>query len=314
MIKSNVIKSSWARRFWAFPVTRIALYLLVVVALSLGLSFTLRGALHLLPQKAAQVSASTELLGMTISATSAVLAFWIMVRFVEKRPWATAGFTRQGLLTGLLSGAALGAAMLTVSIGAFWLLGFYHVTAVTPSVLLLTPLLLYLGVGVFEETLFRGYLFQTLEGRWGSGAALVATSLLFGLAHLFNPLPGATLPQRLTGPVFACLEAGLPLGAAYLLTRKWWLSIGLHWGWDYFEGPIYNCPDSGSHEPHALFQAQFSGSSILVGGPFGLESGVFLLIVGTAVGVLLLRAAIQRGQWQPRPRRTKAVPVASADG
>jgi len=36
-------------------------------------------------------------LGEGISAVSAVLAFWIMVRFVDKQPWATAGFNRSGM-------------------------------------------------------------------------------------------------------------------------------------------------------------------------------------------------------------------------
>ncbi len=157
-------------------------------------------------------------------------------------------------------------------------------------------------VAVFEETLFRGYLFQTLEGRWGSGAALTATSLLFGLAHLANPAPGETSLQRLAGPLFICLEAGLPLGAAYLLTRRWWLPIGIHWAWDYFEGPIYGCPDSGTHDPHTLLHAHFSGPSLLTGGVFGPEAGIVLLTVGTVAGALLVRAAVQRGQWQPRPR------------
>lgn len=296
-------KRSRSRRFWAFPVTRIVLYLLVFTALALASSLVLGGVLYLLHHRHGHNRELLMLAGEGLAAASAVPAFWVMTRFADKRPWSTAGWTRRGMAQGLLGGAAIGTAMLSVSVGILRLLGLYHVTAVTPSVLLLVPLPLYFFVAVFEETLFRGYLFQTLEGHWGSGVALAVSSLLFGLAHLANHVPGETGLQRLAGPITICLEAGLPLGAAYLLSRRWWLPIGLHWAWDYFEGPIYGCPDSGTHDPHTLLHASFSGPALLTGGVFGPEAGVVLLAVGTVAGALLLRAAIKRGQWRPLPRR-----------
>ncbi len=293
--------SRW-QRFLAFPVTRIVLYLLLFAAIGKASSFVVSGLLH---RRQGSNLVLLMTLGEGIAATSAVLAFWIMARFVDKRSWATAGFGRQGLATGLAGGFAIGAAMLTIGVLILRGLGVYHVSAFVPSVLVVTPLLTFLAVGVFEETLFRGYIFQTLESRWGSGIALAVTSLLFGLAHLGNPVPGASQWMRVAGPLQICLEAGLPLGAAYLLTRRWWLPIGIHWAWDYFEGPIYGCPDSGTHDPHTLLHATLSGPALLTGGPFGPEAGLVFLAVGTLTGVLLLWMAIQKGQWQPRPRRAK---------
>jgi Type II CAAX prenyl endopeptidase Rce1-like len=34
-----------------------------------------------------------------------------------------------------------------------------------------------LGIAVFEETVFRGYVFQVLERRWGSGVARARTRI-----------------------------------------------------------------------------------------------------------------------------------------
>ncbi len=291
------------QRFLTFPVTRIVLYLIVFAALAFLTGEAFNGLLRVLHHRRGHNSVLMMTLAEGIVAASAVLAFWVMVRFIDQRPWATAGFNHQGLPAGLAGGFAVGAAMLTAGVLVLRVLGDYHVSAVVPSLLVLAPLLTYLAVGVFEETLFRGYIFQTLEGRWGSGAALVTTSLLFGLAHLGNPVPGASHWMRLAGPLQICFEAGLPLGAAYLLTRRWWLSIGIHWAWDYFEGVIYGCPDSGTHDPHTLLYATFSGPVLLTGGPFGPEAGLVFLLVGTLTGVLLLRAAIRKGQWLPRPRR-----------
>lgn len=301
-IASPIAPSGW-QRFLAFPITRIVLYLLLFAVLALLPSLALAGLLRVLHHQSGHDQTLLALLSEALYAPSPVLAFWIMVRFVDKRPWATAGFTQRGMVTGLLGGFVLGAAMLTVGIAVFWTLGVYHVTAVTPEGFLFLPLLLYFGVALSEETVFRGYFFQTLENRWGSGVALVTTCLLFGLAHLANPVPGESPWQKAAGPVLICFEAGLPMAAAYLLTRRLWLPIGIHWAWDYFEGPIYGCPDSGNHDPHTLLHATFSGPALLTGGSFGPEAGLIFFAVGTLTGVLLLRAAIQKGQWRPRPRR-----------
>ena len=310
------VKPSRWQRFLAFPLTRIVLNTLVIVcifvvfALALGaasriFSFVTR-ALHWHVPIQALMQKNPALLGTFFEGllgVSTVLAFWIMVRFLDRRPWATAGFNRQGMASGLLGGFALGALMLTAGVGVLHALGAYHVSKIAPSVLVLAPLFLYLCVGVFEETFFRGYAFQTLEGRWGSGVALVTTSVVFGLVHLSNPVPGASHWMRFAGPLQICFEAGLPLGAAYLLTRRWWLPIAIHWAWDYFEGPIYGCPDSGNHDPHTLLHATLTGPALLTGGPFGPEAGLVFLAVGTLAGVLLLWAAVKKGHWVPRPRR-----------
>ena len=296
---------SRGRRFWAHPLVRCTLFVLLSALLAAVSGGLLSGVLFLLHHRPGHHRFLAATLGESILAGSVLLAFWLMVRFVDRRPWATAGFSSDKLAAGLGGGFLLGAGMVALGVLALNLLGMYHIAAVVPSVLVLAPLLTYLAVAAFEEIFFRGYLFQTLESRWGSGAALAATSLLFGLAHLANPLPGASLGMRLAGPLQICLEAGLPMGAAYLLTRRMWLPIGIHWAWDYFEGPIFGCPDSGTHDPHTLLHAALSGPALWTGGPFGPEAGLVFLIVGTGVGAALLRAAIITGRWQPRPHRER---------
>lgn len=293
-------KKTWAQRLQQRPILRIACFYLVFG----GAAFALLGIYgllqKLLPASVRPHAAADSLIGETALAASTLLAFWVMVRFVDRRPWATAGLTSRSLLPQTLLGFGIGAALLSVSVGLLWVLGIYHVTGHGAAGFLLMPLILYLSVGVFEEMLFRGYLFQTVEARWGSGAALVATSLVFGLLHLVNRVPGVTPLERLAGPVFICLEAGFPLAAAYLLTRRWWLSIGIHWAWDFCEGPVFGLHDSGTTDPHTLLRSQVTGPFLSTGGPFGPEASLPLLLTGTLLGVVLLCAAIKRGQWQPR--------------
>ena len=91
-----------------------------------------------------------------------------------------------------------------------------------------------------EEILFRGVLFRWIEEFGGSWAALLITSIFFGAAHLFNPN---------ASPIAAfgiALEAGLLLGAAYMLTRSLWLPIGIHAAWNFTQGEVFDIPVSGT--------------------------------------------------------------------
>ena len=92
------------------------------------------------------------------------------------------------------------------------------------------------------------------------------------------------------------------MSAGFLLTRRLWLPIGIHWGWNFCESALFGATDS-AHPANPVFtlaRARFSGPFALTGGPFGPEAGVACLVVGTAMGLLLLRLAVQRGQWRPR--------------
>jgi membrane protease YdiL (CAAX protease family) len=50
--------------------------------------------------------------------------------------------------------------------------------------------LLYLGIlaGVTEEILFRGLLQPALEAHWGFGIGIIASNLMFAMAHFVTPL------------------------------------------------------------------------------------------------------------------------------
>ena len=168
------------------------------------------------------------------------------------------------------------------------------------------PLFSFLCVAVFEETIFRGVIFRLAESRYGSLAALVLSSAVFGLLHLLNvaaePIP---LDQKLLGPVLICLEAGLLLGAAYMATRRLWLPIGIHWAWNFFEGPVYGTDVSGNtaernvlmhsslHGPFLAERRELwaGGFSHLRGGRVGAERGD-TVVGGVAGGVESSRITI----------------------
>ena len=113
-------------------------------------------------------------------------------------------------------------------------------------------------------------------------------SALFGLAHILNP--NATWFSSFA----IAVEAGVLLGGAYMLTRSLWLAMGLHAGWNFTQGEIFDVPVSGIDE-HGLVQAKLSGPELLSGGQFGLEASVIALAIATAMGVWLVMLAIRRG-------------------
>jgi CAAX protease family protein len=76
-----------------------------------------------------------------------------------------------------------------------------------------------------EEVLFRGFLFTALiqQAKWRWPAALVASSVAFGLAHLPNLNLGAILTS---GPIFAV--GGALFGWVFYRSGSLWPAIGLH--------------------------------------------------------------------------------------
>lgn len=116
--------------------------------------------------------------------------------------------------------------------------------------------------------------------------ALVAGDL--GAAHLAN------LALGLAGLAKA-LEAGVLLGAAYMLTRDLWLPIGIHWAWNLFEGPIYGTAVSGSSST-SLLTSVTTGPTLWTGGAFGPEAGLVAVALADAAGHRHAGAGGRRGR------------------
>ncbi|MBI4492569.1 MAG: CPBP family intramembrane metalloprotease [Chloroflexi bacterium] len=195
------------------------------------------------------------------------------------------------LLMGFLLGAALMSAVFAIEV----LAGGYAIgpgrAAAGPGTvvaILGQALLTFLLVGLGEELVARGYVLQNLALEWGLPIAVVASSVLFGAAHLANP--GANLVSTLGVTV-----AGLLLAASYLATRRLWMPIGLHWAWNFFQGPIYGFAVSGL-AGQGLLEARAQGPEWLTGGAFGPEASVVAITVELVATAGLLAWAAQRAR------------------
>lgn len=172
-------------------------------------------------------------------------------------------------------------------------LGYYKVEGLNPLVFLLPNLAMAIKSGIFEELIFRGVLFRSVEAMAGSWAGILVSSVAFGLVHLMNP--AATL----TGAVYIAIEAGLLLSAAYMVTRRLWICMGFHMGWNYFQSAVFSGVVSGAVGDPGLLKATIEGPALWTGGAFGMEQSVIALVLCTTTGVILLGIAIRRGHVVP---------------
>jgi membrane protease YdiL (CAAX protease family) len=236
-----------------------------------------------------------QALGALVVAAGLVLAWKAWKRWIEREPDrelalpGAAGELGLGLLGGLLLFSAMTG--IVALLGGLEVLGFRGMGNLWAMVAMAVM------SGTFEEILFRGVMLRQFERLVGTWLALGITAMLFGAVHLANP--GASL---FAGFAIA-IEAGILLGAAYLVTRRLWLAIGLHAGWNFTQGWVFSVPVSGGEAPLGLLVTRRVGPDWLTGGDFGLEASAVAMVVATLAGLLLLRRAALRGEVRPPPWR-----------
>ena len=214
-----------------------------------------------------------------------VLAYWVLVRLIERRPVSELGWRKlPHLLLGLLA-ALLLFGLLTLQL---WSAGAYSITGVGDAPLWSLFLLTAVMPGITEEIVSRGILFRLTEEGLGTWVALVVSALFFGFMHAGNP--GATAWSS----VAISIEAGLLFGLLYHVTRSLWWCIGLHAGWNFVQGAVFGIPVSGI-AVDGLLDSQLQGPDWLDGGGFGAEASVLTVLTCSIISLLLARHMLRKG-------------------
>lgn len=144
----------------------------------------------------------------------------------------------------------------------------------------------FIFVGWNEELLSRGYHLQTIASGLNLFWGVVISSAVFGLLHLGNP--NASWVSA-AGIFFA----GVYLAYGYIRTRQLWLPIGLHIGWNFFEGVVFGFPVSGL-DIYALTRITVHGPELWTGGAFGPEAGLIVLPSLIVGGLLIYLYTMRR--------------------
>jgi len=271
-----------ARRFLSSPPARVLL-LGFILLLMMGLNTDVMTSYAGEPVKAVQ-----HVIALAIAGFAVYVGY---AHFIERRAVAELALPGMGreLGVGLLVGAGLYAACELILMA----LGIYRIDGLNPLSYMVPAIAMAISSSVYEELLFRGVVFGSVEKWFGSWAALVVSSLVFGLSHLLNP------QGTIEGALFIAVEAGILLAAAYMLTRRLWLSIGFHMAWNYTQSAIFSGIVSGNEAQQGLIRSTMNGPDWLTGGNFGVESSVLSLILCTTTGIVMLVMAAKRGKIVP---------------
>jgi membrane protease YdiL (CAAX protease family) len=278
------------RSVLAFPLVRI-----VLIAIVFAIPLTI---VVLIPRGHHSIWIAVAIAWFLAAAIAFAIA--LVERLTTGRGLSQVGFAPADAVRDLLLGLIAGAALFSIVVLELALGGHYRVSAVNITADLAVAVLLLLPGAALEEMLFRGVLFRLIEEWAGSWVGIIVSAVLFGAAHAANP--GATWVSTIA----IALEAGGLLAAAYIVTRTLWFPIGLHFGWNFFEGPVYGTQVSGGHLAGSALVGHVSGPAWLTGGTFGPEAGVPAIVTCVIAAAALLAYASSRGEIRPMRKAAKS--------
>lgn len=232
-------------------------------------------------------------------------------RWLDHRPFtAFSGRFERGWWLDLGSGLALGGLLMGLVFGVERVAGWVAVTGSWQSAVTGVSLPLALSyslvkagcVGTYEEFLSRGYHLRNLAEGTNGPTAIAASSAVFALLHALNE--HATVMSTAGLFVNALLFAA---GAVY--SGRLSLSIGLHIGWNLFEGVVFGFPVSGDKEGASVLATRQLGPSLVTGGEFGPEAGL-IGVAASLLGIALIRAwSRRRGRAESARLETPTFPA-----
>ena len=241
-----------------------------------------------------------QILSSLITTAAMLGAAVLAARRLDRRKFADYGFhfnRRWWLDLGF--GLALGALLMGLIFLIEWGLGWIQMEGIQVNrapawpwgAWILSDVVLFLCVGIYEEFFTRGYLLRNLaeafrtrriQPRAALLLAYLISSSIFGLLHLANQ--NASLISTLN-----LVAAGLFLGLGYVLTGELAISIGLHITWNFFQGTVFGFPVSGGAPAASLIGITQLGPAWATGGDFGPEAGALgltaMLLGSLAIGL-----------------------------
>ena len=220
---------------------------------------------------------------------------WIIAK-VTRRWFGSYGYAARNAGVRLWTGAAWGMVSLTVLIGCMWATGhivFDGLQLHGKDIVIysLAWAMVFLMIGVLEESLFRGFLQHTLARGVGFWWAALMVSGAFILWHVHNA-DESTVGLLSTG------GASLAFCLSLWYTKSLWWAIGFHASWDWGESFLYGTPDSGIQVRYFLLRQHPQGNPLWSGGAVGPEGSLFLFPL---VCIICLVMWAWWGRVKPQP-------------
>ena len=290
----------------------VLLFVLLFAASGFVLSFAVRFLVH--PKHLPRGAALTPQLGLLSEGLQVlcVLIATAVMALIERRPVLAYGYQGTARAARFVFGLVWGFVAISALVLTLWkagLLGFDGAQLQGAAAWSYAAEwgLVFLLVGIFEESLLRGYLQFTLTRGIGFWWGALLLSFLFGFGHGSNP---GESPVGL----FAAGAIGLVFCLSLWYTGSLWWAVGFHAAWDWGESYFYGTSDSGMVAQGHLIGEHPVGKLLWSGGPTGPEGSLLVipLILIIAVAMWLwwgrrVTSPFAGTGWRPAWSRRPAV-------
>jgi uncharacterized protein len=224
---------------------------------------------------------------------AAIAASAIMLRSIDQRGWDAIDLTRAAAEPRrLLTGWCMGGFPIALVCAALMATGLLHFVPSTADAswmgAALRTTLVLLPAALAEELICRGYLLTVLRDSVGARAAVLSTSVLFGLLHLANP--GATAVS-----LTVVLLSGVLLASVRLALNSLYAAWLAHFAWNWVMAVPFHARVSALDFEAPLYKAVTSGPAWLSGGEWGPEGGL-IAALGMMAGLAYIYTRHRRGE------------------
>lgn len=204
---------------------------------------------------------------------------WVYRVYIDRKSFISLGFSLNHI-GSLFYGLVWGIVLIGIGFLTLYLSGYLTITKIIlPINSLIQYFLIFLFAAVVEEIVFRGYILANLMDSIDKYISLGIAALLFTTLHFLNP-------NTSTLSVVNILLAGFLLGVYYIHRRGLWFPIGLHFAWNFFQGPVFGFEVSGL-KMESIINQTVQGNELLSGGEFGFEGSIIATILIILAGVIL---------------------------
>ena len=257
----------------------LAFFFLLFIPQTLGVVILLIAGYDLSKMSSGKIDLNTMIILEYSMIFFMVILLWLFMKFIDKQPFIKIGLQTKGRLKEFNYGIFLG--FIIMGAAFLFLFSINEIVFVDfsfkPNKVLLS-IVLFTGVSVFEEVVFRGYMLKNLLESFNPYLALFISSIFFSLIHGYNP-------NVTTLGLCNIFLAGFLLGASYVFTKNLWFPIALHFSWNFFQS-MFGFKVSGL-DSYSIIEFTIPENNMLNGGEFGFESS-YLSIIILILGIFII--------------------------
>lgn len=148
--------------------------------------------------------------------------------------------------------------------------------------------------GVCEELIFRGFMFNYINKKYGIVLACLLPSVIFALIHIIN---GGLSLLGIFMLVIAGTAVGIMFSCIKIATGNIWYGIVVHILWDFLcfdqQNTIVTLQNTPAFDESIISYKIFNPSLFSTGGDYGIETSIIAILIYLSVSVILINMYIR---------------------